>query len=164
MCWTDLLSFFFFFSFFFFLFLGAGWVAGCSKGLPEFVTDWIWILWYENQNCQIVWSWHTPLPPFLFSFMSDLTSSWTIPSNKMDKTSQPTTPELQVLYLLTYFTSLPTELLTKPDWQWCVCMCVCVFFCVFEFVSLSIFNHLSWRLCNLMTFFWVVFSSVFPQN
>jgi hypothetical protein len=94
------------------------------------VTDWIWILWYENQNCQIVWSWHTPLPPFLlfqspsllcpfFSFMSDLTSSWTIPSNKMDKTSQPTTPELQVLYLLT---SLPTELLTKPDWQWCVCV------------------------------------------
>jgi hypothetical protein len=35
----------------------------------------------------------------------------------------------------------------------CVCVCVCVFFLVFLSLSLSISNHFSWRVCNLMTFF-----------
>ncbi len=134
--------FFFFFCFFFvFFFFWAGWLA-CWLGVQKDCQS-LWQIGSESCDMKIrivrlfeadtlpshpSFSSSLPLFSALFSFMSDLTSSWTIPSNKMDKTSQPTTPELQVLYLLT---SLPTELLTKPDWQWCVCMCVCVCVCFF---------------------------------
>jgi hypothetical protein len=112
---------------FFFFFGGAGWLA-CWLGVQKDCQS---LCQIGSESCDMKIrivrlfeadtlpshpSFSSSLPLFsaLFSFMSDLTSSWTIPSNKMDKTSQPTTPELQVLYLLT---SLPTELLTKPDWQ-----------------------------------------------
>lgn len=62
-------------------------------------------------SCQI---WH-PVGRFL-------QTKWTKPANQ----------QLQSCRYFTYLlTSLPTELLTKPDWQWCVCMCVCFFFSCF---------------------------------
>jgi hypothetical protein len=73
-------------------------------------------------------------------------------SFKQNGQNQPTNNSRAAGTLLTcLLTSLHTELLTKPDWQWCVCVCVCVCVCIFVFLSLS--NHLSWRVCNLMTFF-----------
>jgi hypothetical protein len=131
--------------------------------LPEFVTDWIWILWYENQNCQIVWSWHTPLPPFLLFQSPSLLCPFFLscqiwhPVGRFLQTKW-TKPANQQLQSCRYFTYLLTYLLLCPQSFWqnrtgsdvCVCVCVCVFF---FFVFLSLSNHLSWRVCNLMTFF-----------
>ncbi len=106
------------------------------------------------------------LPLFFFHVRSDIQLDDSFKQNGQNQPTNNSRAAGTLLYLLTYLTSLPTELLTKPDWQWCVCLCVCVFFFVFLSLSLSISNHFSWRVCNLMTFsffFWV-FSSVFPQN
>ncbi len=144
----DRLVGFFCFFFFLFLFLGAGWVAGCSKGLPEFVTDWIWILWYENQNCQIVWSWHTPLPPFLlfqspsllcpflFHVRSDIQLD---DSFKQNGQNQPTNNSRAAGTLLTYLLYFFAHRASDKTGLAVMCVCVCVFFFLCFWVCLSLY-------------------------